>query len=484
MKNYDRKTHIKTLVGILDKNKLSDWEPYYAMYSKGISLRKLSSVLGMCHKSLRIQFQNLGFKIFNSKDYYFNGNKYINKNSTDYWEPYYNMYREGSSLRDIATLLQYDKSSIKTIFENLGFSTRDKKSIYKNISNKKIYNYSMIFEQELHDEDIELIGDYMGAKNEGVYIPYTFKHNTCGTLFTACLSGNYSLRCPKCNPSQRSLAEDEISSFIKNEGFGIEVCNRSILNGLELDIYLPELNVGFEYNGTYWHCSKYLDSHYHKVKTDLATENNIKLYHIWEHDDNNIVKSLIKNKLGKIDNRYYARKLKIKEVDSTARKEFFNSNHLHGDVKSKISLGLYEDNQLITCISFRSHKEGIEIARFASKINSCCIGGFSRLLKHSIPILKEIGYNKIITYCDRDWTPRFYDSVYYKNGFSFVKNTGCSFNYTDGNKLYSRETFQKHKLKSRFPHSYSATKTANEILAENNIYSIYNSGNWKYELNI
>ena len=193
---------------------------------------------------------------------------------------------------------------------------------------------------------------------------------------------------------------------------------------------------------------------------------------------------MIKAKLGKTNNKYFARKLQVKEVKTCERRDFFNTNHLHGDVNSKFALGLYQDKELISCISFRSHKEIIEIARFATKLNSSVVGGFSKLLKHSIIKLKGLGYSKIITYCDRDWTPDYKDSAYYKNGFTFAGDTGVQLKYYNNHtkKVLTRETYQKHKLKKIFP-SYHG-ENVNEFLMDNRIYALFNSGNWKYELEI
>ena len=42
--------------------------------------------------------------------------------------------------------------------------------------------------------------------------------------------------------------------------------NRSILNGKELDIYIPSKNIAIECNGVYWHSLKPTNFHYNKWK--------------------------------------------------------------------------------------------------------------------------------------------------------------------------------------------------------------------------
>ena len=344
------------------------------------------------------------------------------------------------------------------------------------------------FVKLLTDNNFELLEDYKGKhivdeNNKYVsWVSYKIKCHTCDNIIESDL--NELPKCYFCNPEHKSLKENNIFFFIKNVLPKVQTGVRNIITPYEIDIFIPELNIGFEYNGSYWHTDIKKGKYYHKIKTGYAHTKNVKLYHIWEHDNEDIVKSMVSYRLNRVETRYFARKLALREVKTQERREFFDSNHLHGDVKSSFALGLYDKEELISCISFRKHKEGVEIARFATKLNSSCVGGFEKLLKHSIIKLKELNYSKIITYCDRDWTPNYKDSVYYKNGFTFIGDTGCSLFYTKGDKVYSRETFQKHKLKQLFPESYRDSKTANEILEENKIHSCHNSGNWKYELNI
>jgi very-short-patch-repair endonuclease len=59
--------------------------------------------------------------------------------------------------------------------------------------------------------------------------------------------------CPKCNPVW-SIPELRIFSELKTIFPTIQ--HRAILNRQEVDIYIPELKVGIEYDGVYWHHDK------------------------------------------------------------------------------------------------------------------------------------------------------------------------------------------------------------------------------------
>ncbi len=101
-----------------------------------------------------------------------------------------------------------------------------------------------------------------------------------------------------------SKAEKRIVDFIKSFYSGQVIENsRSIIKPLELDIYLPELNLAIEYNGTWFHSSNSGTSKtYHLDKSKRCREKGIRLIHIYEFEDFNIQLSLLKSLILGIDN--------------------------------------------------------------------------------------------------------------------------------------------------------------------------------------
>ncbi len=69
----------------------------------------------------------------------------------------------------------------------------------------------------------------------------------------------------------------------------------------ELDIYIPSLNLAFEFNGNFWHSSINVSKEYHQNKTKLCYENKIQLIHIYEFQWKKN-KELIKERLRKLFN--------------------------------------------------------------------------------------------------------------------------------------------------------------------------------------
>ena len=115
-------------------------------------------------------------------------------------------------------------------------------------------------------------------------------------------------KCTICNPIgvQNSHKEIELLNFIKSNYNGKIITNdRTQLNGKELDIYLPELNLAFEFNGDYWHSLKQKPNNYHLSKTEMCESLGIDLIHVyeflWQSKKDNIKKII----LSKINNTPY-----------------------------------------------------------------------------------------------------------------------------------------------------------------------------------
>jgi endogenous inhibitor of DNA gyrase (YacG/DUF329 family) len=185
-----------------------------------------------------------------------------------------------------------------------------------------------------------------------------------------------------------SEQEKEFVDYIKSIYSNVEEHNRDLLKGQEADVYIPDKHIGFEFNGCYWHSNEFKDNNYHMNKKHIANDNNIDLYFIWSDDwiyKQDIVKSLIKSKLGLYDKRIYARNCVIKEVSTEEARTFIDNNHLQGYTSSKIKLGLYYNEELVSIMTFgksRFNKDEYEIIRLCSKLNYQVIGGISKIFKY------------------------------------------------------------------------------------------------------
>lgn len=100
--------------------------------------------------------------------------------------------------------------------------------------------------------------------------------------------------------NRESSIEIRIRNFLNSINVKYEPNKRDIIFPLEIDIWIPEHNVGIEVNGLYWHSNKFKDVNYHFNKHNMADEADIKMLSFWEHDviDHfNFVESTIRREL-------------------------------------------------------------------------------------------------------------------------------------------------------------------------------------------
>lgn len=288
--------------------------------------------------------------------------------------------------------------------------------------------------------------------------------------------------------SFNSKPQREIEDFITKElNLEVLVNSKKILHGVEIDLYIPTLRIGIEYNGLYWHSEKMGKTiNYHQSKTILADSEGVRLIHIFEDEWNNkqeIVKNRLRHILGKTKSRIYARKCLIKEINSTMKKDYLEGNHIQGNDNSTIKLGLFYNDILVGVMTFSSPRKSLgynitdnnvyELVRFVS---DNVIGGADKLLKHFIRNYKP---NKIISYADRRWSR---GELYEKLGFNLINTTKPNYWYTkDFRTREHRFNYRKDILVSK---GFDINKTEREIMNELGYHRIYDCGSFKFELTL
>ena len=243
--------------------------------------------------------------------------------------------------------------------------------------------------------------------------------------------------CTICNPigDNKSIKEKNLLDFIKSI-YDKDIIQSYRINRKEIDIYLPDLKIGFEFNGLYWHSDKFKDK---KLGIDI--------FHIWEDDwdyKNDIIKSQIRNRLNMNYNSIYARKCEIKEVPTKDVRVFMDENHIQGYVNSNFKIGLYYNDELISIMTFdrfegRKRMNDCEwnLNRFCTKRNTSVIGGASKLLNFFISFKKP---TRIISYADKDWSS---GKLYYKLGFNLLSESKSDYKFVVNSKRVHKSNFKK-----------------------------------------
>jgi len=292
--------------------------------------------------------------------------------------------------------------------------------------------------------------------------------------------------CTICNKVDDHVSGKEvvllnlIREYYKDE---IILNSRSIVAPYELDIFLPKLNLAFEFNGIYWHSELYKDKNYHRNKSDMCESLGIQLVHIWEDDLSykyDIIKSMIVNKLKLISNKISARKCIIREVNTKSVTEFLDRNHLQGSVGSSIKIGLFYNNELVSLMTLgrkrkimnNKDEDGkFELLRFCNKLDTVIVGGASKMFNYFIKSFNPV---EVVSYADRSHS----NGNLYKNlGFSLISKT-------EPNYFYIIKGIRKHRFSFRkdilVKEGYDPLQSESDIMSDRGINKIYNAGNLKF----
>lgn len=311
------------------------------------------------------------------------------------------------------------------------------------------------------------------------YPVFSINCNICNKSFEYKLKDKQAPFCENCRKSGVSKNERYLLNYIESLINSKEIVEntRKVITPKELDIYIPSKNLAIEYDGLYWHSNT--EPNYHLDKTNLCNEKGIELLHIFESEwllDQDIVKSIIKSKLGIYDTKIYARKCIVKELDNNTYKDFCNENHLQGYSVAKVRLGLYYNDELIQIMSFSkprfNKKYEYEMIRESSKIGYAIVGGKEKLFKSFI---KNYNPKSIISYCDKRY---FNGNSYLRLGFTQLDDSAPNYWYFKLNslELHNRIEFQKHKLKDMLD-SYDETLSEYENMELNGYARIFDCGN-------
>lgn len=292
--------------------------------------------------------------------------------------------------------------------------------------------------------------------------------------------------------ANKSKPEQEIYEYILsllNDDTHIYRNRRPLTDGKEVDIHIKSHNLMIEFNGIYWHSETMgKDKKYHLNKTNSANALGCRMIHIFEHQwlyKKDIVKSLLKKSLNITTKKVYARKCNIREVKTVEATKFINENHLQGYTASKLKLGLYYEDKLVSIMTFGksrfNSKYEYELVRFCNDKDLTIIGGASKILKYFERLYKP---KSLVSYCDKSI---FDGALYEALGFEMIHESAPNYFYFNlvnkDIKVFTRQAFQKHKLKDKLP-IYDDNLTEYENMRNNKYHRYWDCGNRVYLKNI
>lgn len=295
---------------------------------------------------------------------------------------------------------------------------------------------------------------------------------------------NRKSNCPKC-AIKTSKAEQTIVSFLEENNIVLEVSNRAVLDGKELDIYVPEKKVAIEYNGLYWHTEKQgKDKYYHYEKWKRCKKQGIQLIQIWEDDWNRnsaLMKGLLLKKL-KLSQQptVFARKTYPSELSRNEAQKFLQQNHIQGFSSGSYYIGLkkLEDNNEVVAVivlkKVSKSESTLDIIRYATNTN--VPGGFTKLLAYIKRTLKP---SSLITFSDNMVSD---GSLYRNNGFIAVKELGPDYMYVVKGERKHKFNYRIKRFRNDPELQYVEGYTEAQLAQLNNLHRIWDAGKTKWEL--
>ena len=236
--------------------------------------------------------------------------------------------------------------------------------------------------------------------------------------------------CPVC-ASECSTSEGEINfrNFISKNYDGTILPNdRTIIHPREIDVYLPEINVAFEYNGLYWHSAEKLHNNlYHQMKMKMCLEKGVTLYQFFEDEwlyKPDAVKSFVKRVLEVPMIHIEANACNFLEINKDEAAVFIQNDALVcNNIEYNVVYGLYFQNTLQSVALVNETDDYVEIMGVHDRNETIVDGAFDRVVSE----LKCL-YSSKIMYVRVD---RRLDNVqkYLNKGFVFVEEFLPDYNY-------------------------------------------------------
>nr|DAU03992.1 MAG TPA: endonuclease-like protein [Caudoviricetes sp.] len=277
-----------------------------------------------------------------------------------------------------------------------------------------------------------------------------------------------------------TIPHQMVCDILDKHGVEYITNTRSVIKPKELDIWIPEHNVGIEVNGLYWHCTDIpITDKRHLEKFELARSLGIKLLQITDADILNkpeLIESMILSKLGKLPESIMARKCAIVGLSISEANEFYSRWHYQGKTTiAARSIALLYDNEIVALLSCTMKGKECRIERYACKPFANVVGGYSKLESRLIKLEMP---ERLVTFSLGLISD---GSLYSRNGYETEGYATKPEWYVSDNKLLmNRQRFMKHKMPKLFGEGFSPDKTEWENIIDNGLRLYFGAGITKW----
>ena len=217
---------------------------------------------------------------------------------------------------------------------------------------------------------------------------------------------------------------------------------------------------------------------YQLYKFNYFDFNMLSLWSSEWNEKKDICKKMIANKLGvSTQPRIFARKTTFDPAVSLKEaKEFCNLYHIQGYAASNVRTGLRDsNNQLVALCLFKITKGVADLVRYCTSQE--VVGGFSKVEKHSYPILKELNVHQVKTFADLAVSQ---GKLYEDTGWTKDKDLDPDYKYQVGDHLEHKFNYRLKRFHEDPNLLYKEGMTERELALWNQIPRVYDYGKIKY----
>lgn len=359
-----------------------------------------------------------------------------------------------------------------------------------------------IFADKVFNVPNKSVADYPKAKNlyadTNPIPPHLISYSSAQTATWKCEKGHlwtavvYSVVrsldkgtkcCPKC-ANQVSTPEEHLKDFIHKITPGELVAgNRKLLDGREIDILIPSMNLGVEFNGGIWHSSFKVDKNYHFDKWFDCLVRNVELVTVWE-DDWNLRRSQIEHML-KIRLTVQDNFPPITHIQETSRTEAerFSKPYTTRNIPETATtfISAVSGAETVATLSAQESPTSLKITHQSFKYPQAY--GLSKILDHLTEKAKQKNLPSIEAITDNSSIDQ---NIFSQHGF--IRKDVIEPNVTY---LYKNQRILKQELETLLASgadpriSYDPENDSFEnMTGENRIFEIWDSGSTLWILNV
>lgn len=299
--------------------------------------------------------------------------------------------------------------------------------------------------------------------------------------------------CPRCAKSIQVSKNESLLADMLSQVTAVET--GQIINGVEVDIYLPQKRFAIEFNGVYWHSEAAgRGKGYHQRKAKACQDAGVMLYQVWEDDwERNaaIILRGILHRIGEmqtlcsilpeLDPLHFtktpARKAKVHALNFAETTRFMIENHVQGTALGTHYLGL------------KNHSGDVVAALIIKRVGKFSPGRYSIERYATIGVVPG-GFTKLLSYAEKNLNVRswvtFADysisdgGLYEANGFVAETMIPPDYSYLVSGKRVHKFNYRLARFRKDPELQWEEGLSERELALLNKLYRVWDSGKVRY----